>query len=159
MAMSLALSVMVASLGFGAPLLTSPVSASRRSLWRGPRTPPPFPGGECLMLYYLDHILGCGCRGFGLLHQLIRHGIELGRLRALGPGQRDGQSAVAALADGGNQLDGTQEGNAELLGGSLGATTGEDVDLLVAVRAGEVAHVLHDAQHLDVDLRKHLQRL
>ena len=36
---------------------------------------------------------------------------------------------------------------------------GENVDLVMAVRAGKVAHILDDAEHFDVDLREHLHSL
>ena len=43
--------------------------------------------------------------------------------------------------------------------GALGAALGEDVDLVMAVRAGEVAHVFDDAKHFDIDLGKHFEGL
>jgi hypothetical protein len=82
-----------------------------------------------------------------------------GQRLALRSGQRHRQPAVAALADGRIQLDRAQKRHVELLGRALRAAARKDVDLLVAVRAGEVAHVLHNAQHLHVHLRKHLQSL
>jgi len=82
-------------------------------------------------LAYLDDV-GCGgSGGFGADHQFFSDGVELGCLRALGAGQRDWQSSVAAFADGGDQLDGSEKWDVELLRGALGAAAGEDVDLVV----------------------------
>jgi hypothetical protein len=53
----------------------------------------------------LNHVVaGRGSR-FGTDHELFRHRIELSRLRALGPGQRDRNAAITTLADGRDQLD------------------------------------------------------
>ena len=87
----------------------------------------------------LDHIGGRRCGGFGVFHELLRNGIELRRLGALGAGQGNGQSAVAAFADSGDQLNGAEEGNVELLCCALCAAAGEDVDLFGAVRLKAIA--------------------
>ena len=100
-----------------------------------------------------------GGRGFGALHQLLCDGVELGGLGALGAGKGNGQAAIAAFADGGDEFDGTEKGNVELRRGALGAALGEDVDLVMAMRAGEVAHVFDDAEDFDVDLGEHLEGL
>jgi hypothetical protein len=57
------------------------------------------------------------------------------------------------------EFDRAEEGDVELLRGALGAPTGEDVDFVVAVRAGEVAHVLNDAEDFDIDLVEHFEGL
>src|ERR1035437_5782869 len=80
-----------------------------------------------------------GGRSGGFLrleHQLIRDGVELGGLGPLRPGKRHGQAAVAPLADGGDQFDGSEEGNIELFGGALGSPAREDIDFFGTIRAG-----------------------
>ncbi len=41
---------------------------------------------------------------------------------------------------------------------SLAAALGEDVDLVMAVRADEVTHVFDNAENIDLYLLKHLDR-
>src|ERR1700746_1272072 len=85
------------------------------------------------------------CGGVCALNKLLSDSVELRSLRALWAGQCDRESAVSAFTNGGDKVDRTEERSVELGRGALGAALGEDVDLLVAVRAGKVAHVLDDA--------------
>ena len=85
------------------------------------------------------------------------YAVKLGCLGAFGSGQRDRQSAISTLANRGNELDGAEEGNFELGRGALRTALREDVDLLMTMRAGEVAHVLDDAENFDVNLGEHLK--
>ncbi len=66
---------------------------------------------------------------------------------------------IAALPDGRRQLDRTQKRHLELLRSSYSASTGEDIDFGVAVRAGEMTHILDNTQNLDVNLTEHLEGL
>src|ERR1700677_739139 len=73
--------------------------------------------------------------------------------------QHDGQTMIASVADLRVQFNRSQQGQVGLLGQTLGTTAGKYVDDVVAVRAGELAHVFHQPQHFDVDLMEHLQSL
>jgi hypothetical protein len=86
-------------------------------------------------------------------------GVELHGKRRVGSGERYGHTVVAALADFGDEFNGAQEGEVELLCGSLGAAAGKNIDFLMAVGAGEVGHVLDDAEDFDVDLVEHFEGL
>ena len=63
-----------------------------------------------------------------------------------------GVPAVAGHDDLGLDGDGAQVGNAHLLGHGSAAVGAEDPDQLAALRTGEAAHVLHHAEHGEVDL-------
>src|ERR1700722_14063392 len=104
-----------------------------------------------------DDVAACGCSGIGAFDELLRYFVEFGGLRTLGPSQRDGESAISAFTNSRDEFDGTEERDFELRRRALGAASGEDVDLLMAVRASEVAHVLDDAEDFDIDLCKHLE--
>src|SRR3954468_19032950 len=65
-------------------------------------------------------------------------------------------AGVAALANVRIDLNLPKERKPKLLRSALSAAFGKDVDLFVALRAGEEAHVLHDANQVDFDLLEHL---
>ncbi len=88
---------------------------------------------------------------------LARYLEELPGVRVAFSGQHDGQATVASVADFRVQFNRTQERQITLLGQALRATPGKDVNDLITVRAGELAHVFHQAQHFDIDLMEHLQ--
>src|SRR4051812_11429614 len=62
---------------------------------------------------------------------------------------------VAALADVGIEFHLSQEGQSELLCGPGAASLGKDVDLLVAMRTDEMAHVFDQANNLNFNLAEH----
>src|SRR5580704_439793 len=73
------------------------------------------------------------------LCNLARYLDELAGVRVPFSRQNDGQAVVASMAYLRVQFDGTQECQVGLLGQTLRAAPGKDVDHLVAVRAGELA--------------------
>src|SRR6478672_12758235 len=68
-------------------------------------------------------------------------------------------SVVATLADVRIKFNRSQERHAELHGGFGYAALRENVDLLMAMRTQEVAHVLHQSQYVHARCAKHLNRL
>src|SRR5579862_9538496 len=80
-------------------------------------------------------------------------------MRRLVAFHHDRMTAIAGLADFGIELDTAEKGNPELLRGALAAALGEDVNLVLAMRADEIAHVLDDAENVDLHLLEHLDRL
>ena len=75
----------------------------------------------------------------------------LGIVRLLA-GQNHGMTGISALANRRIELDASEERHVELLRRALAAAGGEDIDLVIAVRADEVAHVLDDAEDFDAHL-------
>jgi len=73
--------------------------------------------------------------------------------------QHDRLSAVAGLADFGIEFDVPEKRNAVLLRHIFGAAAGENIDLMIAVRTGEKAHVLDHADDIDFHLLEHLDGL
>src|SRR5262245_40853293 len=105
-----------------------------------------------------DICAGCRC-GLGAFDQPLGDIEERRRLRALWSCETDRKPAISTFANRRDKLDRSKKGNIELLGRALRSALRKDVDLLMAVRAGEVAHVLDDAEDFDIHLMKHLQRL
>src|SRR4051812_23785055 len=66
---------------------------------------------------------------------------------------------VSGFADLGIELNAAEEIHAELASRLLSSTTREDVDLIVAVGADEVAHVLDHARDIYFHLTKHFDSL
>ncbi len=116
-------------------------------------------GSGSFRLADFEDVFGFGSLNEGAVGEMAGDGVELRGVRRFGTGESDGHAGVAGLADLGDQLDGAEERDVELLRGALGAAAGEDVDLVMAVRAGEVRHVLDDAEDFDVDLVKHFEGL
>ena len=79
---------------------------------------------------------------------------RLGMRRAFALEDR-GFAAVTGFTNVWIELDISEEGNAELLRGLLCASAGKDVDLMIAVRTDEVAHVLNHAHKVNFHLPKH----
>src|SRR5208283_5207552 len=77
-------------------------------------------------------------------------------MRRLVAFEHDWLPAVATLANIGIQFDAAEEWHVKLQRGALAAALGEDVNLLMAVRADEVAHVLYDAKDVHLHLPEHL---
>src|SRR5581483_2253885 len=68
-------------------------------------------------------------------------------------------SAIAALPYVGIELDISQERDAELPRSEFAATLREHVDLVVAMRADEVAHVFYQPEDVDLHLPEHFNCL
>lgn len=67
-----------------------------------------------------------------------------------------GLAAVAGFADFGIEFDVAEERDAVLFRHIFCAAPGEDIDLVIAVRAGEEAHVLDHADDIHFHLLEHL---
>ena len=61
-----------------------------------------------------EDVGGLGCGFFSAEDDLAGDGVELGRFGGVGAGEGYGQATVAALTDGGDELDGAEEGDVEL---------------------------------------------
>ena len=70
--------------------------------------------------------------------------------------QHDRHADVAARSDGLGHRHGAEERHVQFLGEPSPAAAAEQVGLVAAGRAGEVAHVLDDAKHRDVQLPVHV---
>src|SRR6266571_4790330 len=79
--------------------------------------------------------------------------------RGLGSRDDDGCPAVRVLADSLLEGDRAEEGNAEALGGRLGAAVAEDLVPVAAAWADVPAHVLDQAERRHVEPAEHLQGL
>src|SRR5215831_10573418 len=75
------------------------------------------------------------------------------------PFKDDRFATVAGLANFGIERDASEKRDLEPLRHQLGAAAREDIGLVLAVRAHEVAHVLDHAGHVDLHLAEHLNRL
>ena len=73
--------------------------------------------------------------------------------------ENGGFAAVSGFADVGIELDVPQERNLELLRCFLSPAAGENIDLVTAMRADEVAHVLDHAYDIHLHLAKHFDGL
>src|ERR1035437_9638647 len=71
--------------------------------------------------------------------------------------EHDWLAAVATLANVGIEFDAAEKRHPELLRGARPAALGEDVNLVLAMRADEETHVLHDADDVHLHLLKHLE--
>ena len=71
------------------------------------------------------------------------------------PASTVGRAAVAGFADVGIELDFSEVGNSKLRRRLLRAAAGENVGLMIAVRAHEVAHVLDHADQIHLHLAEH----
>src|SRR5579863_7561188 len=69
-----------------------------------------------------------------------------------------GLAAVTGLANFRVQSDTPEERHSELLRHGLGATTGEDIHLVLAMRTHEITHILYYARDVDLHLAEHLNR-
>src|SRR5580700_10322085 len=111
-------------------------------------------------LLNLNHALARA--GLDLIHacnDLASKVVErLGMWRILAFENR-GLATVPGLTDIGIELDVSQEGNVELLGRFLRAAARKNIDLVIAVRAHKIAHVLDHAYEIYFHLAKHLDRL
>jgi len=67
-------------------------------------------------------------------------------------------AAVAGFADRGIKLNLAEVGYAKLSGRLLGAAAGENVGLMLSVRADEVAHIFHHAYQVHFHLAEHFDR-
>src|SRR6476620_118225 len=72
------------------------------------------------------------------------------------PVKRGWAPHISAFADLRIKLNRSQEGHTELLCRALHPALGEDIDLLVAMRAKKMTHVLDNAQHVDARGAEHL---
>src|SRR5258708_18959503 len=73
--------------------------------------------------------------------------------------KRSRLAVVAASAYFGIEFDGAHEGNGEFSRSALDAAFGENVDLLVAMRTFEVAHVLHNSEKINAPSAEHFDGL
>src|SRR5262245_42350288 len=79
----------------------------------------------------------------------LGRGHEGARCRRIGLADEKRRSRVAALADGLIDRDAADKRHAEILRHPLSAALSEDVRLMLAIRADEVAHVLDNTERRD----------
>ena len=75
-----------------------------------------------------EDVFGFGGLGEGAVGEVAGDGVELRGEGRVGSGEGDGHAGIAAVTDFGDELNGAEEGDVELLRGALGAAAGEDVD-------------------------------
>ncbi len=96
--------------------------------------------------------------GFDLIHprdHLAGEVVERFAGRGAFSGEHGGLAAVAGFADVGIELDFAQVGDSKLFRRLLRAAAGENIGLMIAVRANEVAHVLDHAHQVHLHLAEH----
>src|SRR2546430_176093 len=65
---------------------------------------------------------------------------------------------VASLPQLGIKLNRAQKWHPKLLGGSLPTTFGKDINLVLAMRANKMTHILDDSKNIHLQLFEHLNR-
>src|SRR5579884_374097 len=114
---------------------------------------------RCCFSGNLENVLGLRRLCLCPFSNLFRHSIEVLCFRRTLSQQRNRQSTVTSHTDLRIKFDCAQKRNIELLCCALCSAFGENINLLMAMRTREMAHVLNNPKHLDIHLMEHLQRL